>query len=183
MARLQREDPSKQLKKKDVAPHLSNALKKITRESIKNGFRKTGLYPLNVEAIDFTKFLDVDITEFNELDQTQSSDNNSNETITINDYKTALKVIEFEVGQEKIKRNTQSRSNMSSDLYDVYREIRFKANQIISNSNPKNNSSVNVSNINDENDNLIDFNDSNITDPSSSRVNHIASSERKQQLG
>lgn len=53
-----REHLTKTLKKEDVAPILETVINDYAKsQTVKNGFRATGLYPFDAEAIDFTKCL------------------------------------------------------------------------------------------------------------------------------
>ena len=48
----QKGNPDCVVKRRNVAPLLSKVLKKISVSAITNGFRATGLYPLNADAVD-----------------------------------------------------------------------------------------------------------------------------------
>lgn len=49
------EHPGQRLKKEDFAPNLEKALQKVTDDTIKNGFRKSGLYPFGIDYVDLSK--------------------------------------------------------------------------------------------------------------------------------
>ena len=82
---FQRENVNEVVRRQHVAPMLHNVLQKVSPDSIKNGFKATGLCPLDPEAIDFSKLLDVSFED--ELLEDRSPQ------IDLNEYKTALKVI------------------------------------------------------------------------------------------
>ena len=116
-----RQDPNNSVKRRDVAPTISNVLKKTTKESIINGFKRTGLFPLNVEAVDFTKCVDIIPRDPTSDENIYIVSNYSNK-----EYKNALKIFESELGQEKIAQNSAERVTMSKDLYDLYFSIAKK---------------------------------------------------------
>ena len=55
----QRENPNCVVKRRNVAPLLSKVLEKIPVSSITNEFGATGLYPLNADAVDYSKCLEI----------------------------------------------------------------------------------------------------------------------------
>ena len=63
---FQRNNPGVLLQREDVAPLLERVLHKVAESSIVNGFRKTGLHPFNVEAVDYSRCLDIDIEDTEE---------------------------------------------------------------------------------------------------------------------
>ena len=95
---FQRQHPSATVKRRDVAPMLSSVLKQITSDSIINGFHACGLSPFYPDAVDYSKCLDVAIIEEqNETDAEQLQRQES--PCTVQDYESALKVIDFELGK------------------------------------------------------------------------------------
>ena len=60
---FQRENVNAVVRRQNVGKMLLDVLKKLKTESIKNGFRVTGLFPLNVENVDFSKCLEVEEEE------------------------------------------------------------------------------------------------------------------------
>ena len=94
---FQWEHPNSVVRRKHVALLLQNVLKKVTKESIINGFRACGLYPINPDGVDYSKCLDVIHEEY-------SADNNR-EAIqklapSVEEYRVALKVIKHELGEK-----------------------------------------------------------------------------------
>ena len=102
MHQFQMQHPSATVKRRDVALMLSSVLKQITSDSIINGFRVCGLSPFNPDAVDYSKCLDVAIIEEqNEADAEQLQRQES--PCTVQDYESALKVIDFELGPSSKK--------------------------------------------------------------------------------
>ena len=58
---FQSKNPSVNVHRRDVAVILAGVLQKITKETIINGFKACGIYPLNPRAVDHSKLLDVRI--------------------------------------------------------------------------------------------------------------------------
>lgn len=54
------DNPGRRFKKEDFAPNLDIAVKKITKDTIKNGFRKSGLFPFSVDYVDLSKIKSYD---------------------------------------------------------------------------------------------------------------------------
>ena len=128
--------PDNDLKRRNVAPLLKNTLAQITRASIINGFKRTGLCPLNVEAVDFSKMLDINIVD--EDGNVEEAGPSSNRKCTLAEYKAALSVIQEVLGPRKIRENSQSRVTITSDLYNLYQEVKTKANRVSNEQNPNN---------------------------------------------
>jgi hypothetical protein len=84
-----------ELKKKDFAPLLAAAIEKAVKpEVLQNGFRKCGLFPYDVSAIDLAKIKSVIDTSTNE--KPQHDDGVKNPPIGF------LKNLEMEIGTEKL---------------------------------------------------------------------------------
>ena len=58
--KFQRMNPNSVVRRRDVAPLIAKVLERVTPEAIRNGFRCTGLCPLNPEAVDYSKCLDIE---------------------------------------------------------------------------------------------------------------------------
>ena len=56
---FQRENPNQQIQRKDVAPLLHKAMQLVAKKSIRNGFKKSGIFPFDVDAVDYKKCLEV----------------------------------------------------------------------------------------------------------------------------
>ncbi|XP_063907880.1 uncharacterized protein LOC135126021 [Zophobas morio] len=84
------------IKREDFAPLLHETLKKTCSvETIQNGFKRCGLYPLNPDAVDYTKIKNVSgISK-------QSDDNLNNSNLEGYDVKGCLQIIEKIIGSEK----------------------------------------------------------------------------------
>ena len=109
--------------RKHVAPIIKRVLEKILPSSIINGFRKTGLFPLDADAIDYSKCLEIQEEDGNESSSCEPVDETS-----VADYKTAIKVIEKEVGEETCKKwEEEGGGNVLSELYET---LKRKANPL-----------------------------------------------------
>ena len=84
-----------------VAPLLEKALSEISPEVIANGFKATGLYPFNVEKVDFSKCLD--ITEEYEEEEGEGENVTTEHETEDRDYEIARKIIIKEIGAETYK--------------------------------------------------------------------------------
>ena len=85
------------VRRRDVGKLVEEVLQKVSRESIINAFRACGLSPLNPNAVDYTKCLDVEYTD-DEGEQSPATRENS---CTSEEYAVALKVIKEELGSIK----------------------------------------------------------------------------------
>ena len=93
---------------------MKKELQSITSSSIKNGFRSTGLYPLNPDSPDYPKCLEIEETQQNQARHTPPvippSAIDQKE-----DYKCALGVIEIEL--ETLKKY---QGRLSEHAFSVY---------------------------------------------------------------
>ena len=120
-------NPSSTLKRRDVAPLMATVLSKLTPNVIQNGFRKCGLYPLNVEAVDFSKILEVNLVT-DDAPDCQSLPPVQNQTVfSISEYQIALKILEDEIGKDVVADNQYERISMPSFLYNIHKSIQNKA--------------------------------------------------------
>ena len=94
---FQRENPNCVVRRRDVAPLLEKALKKIPQSAIINGFRACGLYPCNVENVDFSKCLEIEIEDD---DVAEEDDEEEFQNI---DFNSSLIAIEHVLGKEKVQ--------------------------------------------------------------------------------
>ena len=101
---FQLKNPNQVVRRKDVAVLLKSILNEITSESIKSGFRVTGLYPFNVEAVDFTKCLDIEIEQDPVSDSPLPSSTPSSSTSSEDKYQNAMAVLEELIGIDEVKK-------------------------------------------------------------------------------
>ena len=91
-------------------------LDNLKKESIVNGFRACGLYPLNADAVDYTKCLDV-IHEPNE--PSQPSNDCEARTPSIDEYRSALRVLNHEL---------RGRASSHEVWEEIYATVQAKVN-------------------------------------------------------
>ena len=124
-------NPSLPLKRRDVAPLMASVLDKLTPNIIQNGFRKCGLYPLNVEAVDFSKILDVNLLEEGSTEDQPAAAPSSIQIepkrFSSSEYKLAVEILENEIGHEIVAANQHERVSMPSVLYNIYKSLQVKA--------------------------------------------------------
>ena len=177
-------NPSLPLKRRDVAPLMEHVLSKLTQSVIKNGFRKCGLYPLNVDAVDFSKIPDVNIlTEDTTDDQPSvaipsaalpSAQNQPEHSFSPSEYQLALKILEDELGHDIVAANKIQRVSMPAFLYNIYKSIQSKAksNSRYQNSNVQQPITINLNPesmvIIDQDVNIVTHNTSCNADPDNS---------------
>ena len=121
---FQRKHPGILVTRKDVAPLLKTVLDKVASNSIINGFRKSGIHPFNVEAIDFTRCLDIEI----ESDEISDQDIVPSEPIIEVGikYNEAYECIRHELGQENLEKCLRKQLHVE-ELYSLVRTIAEKA--------------------------------------------------------
>ena len=131
---FQRENVNAVVRKQNVGKMLLNVLKKLKTESIKNGFRVTGLFLLNIENVDFSKCLEVEEEE----DEPQ----NINGTTSSNsqNYSIVREILLKELGEELSERCMNQNLN-ATDLTAVCTIVR---NLIKPSENSQNSISVNL---------------------------------------
>ena len=86
---LQHADPDNAVKRKDVAPQIKEAFQVVKPQSIVNSFKKCGLYPLNVEAIDFSQCVEIQQYDPNVGDEV--NDETEVELISNSKFRAALR--------------------------------------------------------------------------------------------
>ena len=112
------------IKHTDVAPYLASVIQTISISSIMDGFKSSGLYPFDVEQVDFTKVLeeDLDCT----IEPNDPPDRNilfSEKVFTRGEYQTAKSIIETKLGVDIVSENRGTRTTMSPDLYTLWKLI------------------------------------------------------------
>ena len=122
--KFQRQNPNAVVRRKDAAPLIEKVLKRVTPSSIINGFRCTGLYPLNPDAVDYRKCLTSE--ENSSSDEAIVQTRNSFEGEERNKFLSALNVIEEEIGIDNLK--TYMAESNGNDLFKkLYKGLRNKA--------------------------------------------------------
>lgn len=127
---LDDEDNShKKLSKVTFCPLLQQTLKQITSDTIKNGFRKCGLYPFNPDAVDYTKCIK-NIQE--SIMQENKECANEENKVTENDLQTTFRVLknyEKELKESGIELThiekiiMEKRENLHRSSFNLGREI------------------------------------------------------------
>ena len=116
---FQRKNPNSMAWRRDVAPLLAKVMEKIPKNAITNGFRATGLYPLDPNQVDYSKCLEI---------QREDEDGNITEVGELLDYQAALCVVDKLMGEEvanKCKNGTCS----LEDFKKMYATLRTMASQ------------------------------------------------------
>ena len=113
----------------DVAPLIAKVLKRITPASIINGFRATGLFPLNPDAVSYLRCLDVQMIG-DDIAATPPAIDTFSYACNVQDYKIALSVIEKVLGA-RFTKICQEKGHVNANvLIDVYDKIKKKANEV-----------------------------------------------------
>ena len=124
-----RENPMSNVRRVDVAPLIAKVLKRITPASIINGFRATGLFPLNPDAVSYSRCLDVQMIE-DVIAATPPANDTISYACNVQDYKIALSVIEKVLGA-RLTKICQEKGHVNANvLIDVYDKIEKKANEV-----------------------------------------------------
>ena len=121
---FQRRNPGQMITRKDVAPLLSRVIKKVAEKCIKNGFRKSGIYPFDVEAVDFTRCLDI-MAESE--DDNQPSEPQIKKTLN---FKEAYACIEEILGARNLQKSLKNELD-SGTLNEMVRTIASRANVVL----------------------------------------------------
>ena len=112
----------------DVAPLIAKVLKRITPASIINGFRATGLFPLNPDAVSYSRCLDVQMIE-DVIAATPPANDTISYACNVQDNKIALSVLEKVLGARLTKICQEKRHVNANVLIDLYDKIKKKANE------------------------------------------------------
>ena len=115
---FQRSNPNLVVKRRDVAPLLSKVLQKIPSSAIVNGFRATGLYPCDPNAIDYSKCLEVRI---------ENEDGDLIEEVgELVDYQQALKVVDSLMTQNNAAK-CKRKEDCGEILQEMYNQLLERA--------------------------------------------------------
>ena len=99
----QRKNPGVLIARKDVAPMLDNIIDKIASSCIINGFRKSGIFPFDADAVDYSKCLDIEVGE--EDDNEDVADVVEPEVVENRDYKEAFKCVKEILGDNNLRKS------------------------------------------------------------------------------
>ncbi|KAJ8966905.1 hypothetical protein NQ314_003239 [Rhamnusium bicolor] len=145
-----KENNNKSVNKSTFPILLENAIQRISTDTVKNGFRKCGLYPFNVEAIDFTKCMQ---------DTSRILGENNKEVIKPTEFNISH-FLYFESVIPSIKRKEFREAEMgewvgeesSKELFDVWKKLktRCKKNNVEEELNNTNEELIMVDNNNTE---------------------------------
>ena len=98
---FQRKKSNSVVRRADVGGMLLNIIKKVKTSSITNGFRVTGLYPLNASNVDYSKYLVMKIEEDDiKANENNTTSNHKESTPSLDDYAIAKTAIVKELGEE-----------------------------------------------------------------------------------
>ena len=126
---FQCKNPNQVVKRRDVGPLIDEVLPMINKDCIINGFRICGLFPLNPNAVDYAKCLDVQYVDEDPQPSTSSDNSCSSE-----EYSVALKVIRHELGSVKSNFCHNKVNLHVNDLYELYANVIHKS--MLHNSDP-----------------------------------------------
>ena len=93
---FQRENPNSVVRRKDAGVLLKKILKTLSRSSIVNGFKATGLYPFNPNIVDYSKCLDISFED----ESTTTNVSNNIPTIEKDIFKTAIQAVRMVVDED-----------------------------------------------------------------------------------
>ena len=118
---FQKKNPNSVIKRRDVAPLLSKALNKIPVSAITNGFKATGLYPLEPNRVDYTKCLEIGIEE---------EDGTITNIVSPDDFdfKGALRVVDMLLGEENLEK-CKCKEGTLNMFENMYQTLMAKASQ------------------------------------------------------
>ena len=103
--------------RENVAPLISNILKRIKPDSIVNGFRATGLYPLNPDAVDYRKCLEIE-----EVHEEPEPDAASPDPL---DYKIGFECLKAVLGETKVA-HCEAGHGIDAPIIDIYRQMKAR---------------------------------------------------------
>ena len=102
------------IRRVNIAPLIAKVLKRVTPDAIINGFRSSGLFSLNSDAVHYSRCLHIDVENGSEpsgspIENAESKDN----------YKIALRIIEKELAEltDACKNETDINGNVLAKLY------------------------------------------------------------------
>ena len=117
---FQRENPNNVVRRRNVAPLIGKVLRRITPVTIINGFRKSGIFPLNPDAVDYGKCLEIDVRDDTDEETEELQESNA---VTQEQYRIALQVLETELSLESIQMHLDN----NTDVAALYRSIQKKS--------------------------------------------------------
>lgn len=123
-------DNDKLVKHVDVALLMKRVLMQITSSSIKNGFQSTGLYPLNSDSLDYTKYLELHepVAPGNFTQKHLSQHVSPSTMLQAEKYRCALQIIEAELGKKNLVTLQDELAILpENSLHHIYQSIKGKA--------------------------------------------------------
>ncbi|KAJ8930676.1 hypothetical protein NQ314_016500 [Rhamnusium bicolor] len=129
VCRIYRQKTNTSITRHNFCPLFKEAFEKTNRpDTIINGFKACGLYPLNANAVDYSKCISTRRGELFPKDTTEENN------ITIDDYTSALNVMKHFLGDATINSfnellNNNNISNDDKDMYSFWKFCKLNTNQ------------------------------------------------------
>ena len=74
---FQRENPNNVARRRNVAALIGKVLRRITPVTTINGFRKSGIFLLNPDAVDYGKYLEIDVRDDTDKETEELQESNA----------------------------------------------------------------------------------------------------------
>ena len=131
---FQRENTNAVVRRQHVAPLLLKVLKQISASSIINGFKATGIYPLDPDRVDYSKCLEIETIGDTGDDDTSEGHTtlgdtreNTVNTIPLIDIQTTFKTVKILLGKSISDKCESQNQSVGKTLRDLYTTLRNKS--------------------------------------------------------